>query len=150
MGFMITRGLTNNYVADCVAAEKRDQFSKANPVDPLFQHQDRRAYAVALPDRHLLMPEQFLTNVERAFVANAEELWIDPIDYRSELANAVSLLVSARMNVSIYNSQPCILDRSVWPYAAQSISDWKNGYIEGCNRCVEKDRCSCLRLVAHA
>ena len=75
-------------------------------------------------------------------IANAEALWIDPIDYRSELANAVDLLVAARMNVSVYNLQRCILDRSVWPYAAQSISDWKNGYMEECERCTEKDRCS--------
>ncbi len=75
-------------------------------------------------------------------IANTEQLWIDPIDYQSELAAAVDLLVSAKMNVSVYNLQRCILDRSVWPYAAQSISDWKNGYIEECDRCIEKDRCS--------
>jgi hypothetical protein len=75
-------------------------------------------------------------------IANAEQLWIDPIDYQSELANAVDLLVSANTNVSVYNLQRCILDRSVWPYAAQSISDWKNGYMDECDRCIEKDRCS--------
>jgi His-Xaa-Ser system radical SAM maturase HxsC len=75
-------------------------------------------------------------------IANAEHLWIDPIDYQSELADAVDLLVSAKMNVSVYNLQRCVLGRSVWPYAAQSISDWKNGYLEECDRCVEKDRCS--------
>jgi His-Xaa-Ser system radical SAM maturase HxsC len=75
-------------------------------------------------------------------IANEDELWIDPIDYQSDLANAVDLLVSANIKVSVYNLQRCILDRSVWPYAAQSISDWKNGYIEECGRCSEKDRCS--------
>ena len=75
-------------------------------------------------------------------IANAEELWIDPIDYRFELANAVDLLVSAKINVSVYNLQRCVLDRSVWPYAAQSISDWKNGYVKECDRCVEKPYCS--------
>ena len=75
-------------------------------------------------------------------IANADELWIDPIDYQRDLSNAVDLLVSAKMNVSVYNLQRCILDRSVWPYASQSISDWKNGYIEQCDRCIEKDQCS--------
>jgi His-Xaa-Ser system radical SAM maturase HxsC len=75
-------------------------------------------------------------------IANADELWIDPIDYQRDLSNAVDLLVSAKMNVSVYNLQRCILDRSVWPHASQSISDWKNGYIEECGRCIEKDRCS--------
>jgi His-Xaa-Ser system radical SAM maturase HxsC len=75
-------------------------------------------------------------------IANADRLWIDPIDYQSKLADAVDLLASAKMKVSVYNLQRCILDRSVWPFAAQSISDWKNGYIEECDRCIEKDRCS--------
>jgi His-Xaa-Ser system radical SAM maturase HxsC len=75
-------------------------------------------------------------------IANAGELWIDPIDYRAELAEGVSLLAAVRVNVSVYNLQRCVLDRSVWPYAVQSISDWKNGYVEECDRCIEKDRCS--------
>lgn len=75
-------------------------------------------------------------------IANADELWIDPLDYRAELAEGVNILASARVNVSVYNLQRCVLDRSVWPYAAQSISDWKNGYAEECSGCIEKDRCS--------
>jgi His-Xaa-Ser system radical SAM maturase HxsC len=75
-------------------------------------------------------------------IANAGELWIDPIDYRTELAEGVNLLAAAGVNVSVYNLQRCILDRSVWPYAVQSISDWKNGYVAECDRCAEKDRCS--------
>jgi His-Xaa-Ser system radical SAM maturase HxsC len=75
-------------------------------------------------------------------IANADELWIDPIDYRTELAIAVELLVSAKVNVSVYNLQRCVLDRSVWPYAVQSISDWKNGYLGVCDSCVEKVQCS--------
>jgi len=75
-------------------------------------------------------------------IANAEALWIDPIDYQSQLATAVDLLVSAKLNVSVYNLQRCVLDQSVWPYAVQSISDWKSGYAEECDRCIEKDRCS--------
>jgi hypothetical protein len=75
-------------------------------------------------------------------IANADELWIDPIDYRAELAEGVNVLASARVNVSVYNLQRCVLDRSVWPYAVQSISDWKNGYVEECDHCIEKARCS--------
>lgn len=75
-------------------------------------------------------------------LANANELWIDPLDYRAQLAEGVHALTAARVNVSVYNLQRCVLDRSVWPYAAQSISDWKNGYAEECGRCIEKERCS--------
>jgi hypothetical protein len=48
-------------------------------------------------------------------IANADELWIDRIDYWSELAHAVDLLVSARIKVSVYNLQRCVLDRSIGP-----------------------------------
>src|SRR5262249_39566561 len=75
-------------------------------------------------------------------IANEEMLWIDPVDYRDSLAEAVDLLVAARVKVSVYNLPHCLLDRSIWQFAAQSISDWKNGYVEVCNRCDEKPRCS--------
>jgi His-Xaa-Ser system radical SAM maturase HxsC len=75
-------------------------------------------------------------------IANDALLWIDPIDYRNGLAEGVDLLVAAGVNVSVYNLPRCLLERSVWPYAVRSISDWKNGYVEECSSCVEKDRCS--------
>ncbi len=75
-------------------------------------------------------------------IANENELWIDPIDYQAELAEGVNILAAAGVNLSVYNLQRCVLDRSIWSYAAQSISDWKNGYIEKCDRCIEKARCS--------
>jgi His-Xaa-Ser system radical SAM maturase HxsC len=75
-------------------------------------------------------------------IANEDLLWIDPVDYRDSLAEGVDLLAAARVNVSVYNLPRCVLDRSVWPYAVQSISDWKNGYVEACDQCVEKSRCS--------
>jgi hypothetical protein len=75
-------------------------------------------------------------------IANDALLWIDPVDYCDALAEAVDNLVSARVNVSVYNLPKCVLSRSVWPYALQSISDWKNGFVEECDRCDEKKRCS--------
>jgi His-Xaa-Ser system radical SAM maturase HxsC len=75
-------------------------------------------------------------------IANDSMLWIDPMDYRDGLAEAVDRLVAADVNVSIYNLPLCVLEPSIWPYAVQSISDWKNGYAEQCNACTEKSRCS--------
>jgi His-Xaa-Ser system radical SAM maturase HxsC len=75
-------------------------------------------------------------------IANDALLWIDPVDYRETLAEAVDHLASAGVNVSIYNLPKCVLSRSVWPYALQSISDWKNGFVEECDRCDEKSSCS--------
>lgn len=75
-------------------------------------------------------------------IANDELLWIDPMDYRNQLAEAVAVLAASRVPVSVYNLPRCVLDRSVWPYAAQSISDWKNDFLPQCDRCEEKPRCS--------
>jgi His-Xaa-Ser system radical SAM maturase HxsC len=75
-------------------------------------------------------------------IANDALLWIDPVDYGDALAEAVDHLVSAGVNVSVYNLPKCVLSRSVWPYALQSISDWKNGFVEECDRCNEKSSCS--------
>jgi His-Xaa-Ser system radical SAM maturase HxsC len=75
-------------------------------------------------------------------IANDAILWIDPVDYRDALAEAVDCLIAADVNVSIYNLPKCVLDRSVWQYAVQSISDWKNGFVEECDRCIEKATCS--------
>jgi His-Xaa-Ser system radical SAM maturase HxsC len=77
-------------------------------------------------------------------IANESLLWIDPLDYQDALAKGVDALSAARVNVSVYNLPRCVLHRSVWPYAVQSISDWKNGYVEACTRCTEKSRCSGL------
>lgn len=75
-------------------------------------------------------------------IANDAMLWIDPLDYAKELAEGVDALSSADVKVSIYNLPRCVLPRSVWPYAVQSISDWKNGFVDECSRCVERPRCS--------
>jgi His-Xaa-Ser system radical SAM maturase HxsC len=75
-------------------------------------------------------------------IANEAQLWIDPIDYRDALADAVDVLVAAEVNVSVYNLQRCVLAQSVWPYAVQSISDWKNAFVSECEPCIEKSRCA--------
>ncbi len=75
-------------------------------------------------------------------LANQDVLWIDPVDYADGLAEGVDILAAAKVHVSVYNLQRCLLKKSVWPYAVQSISDWKNGYVEQCDVCIEKPRCS--------
>ena len=75
-------------------------------------------------------------------LANNELLWIDPVDYQEDLATAVEALVSAKVPVSVYNLPRCVLAKSVWPYAVQSISDWKNGYAKECAKCLERPRCA--------
>jgi len=73
--------------------------------------------------------------------ANADGIWIDPTEYQAELGRAANTLARAGMNVSIYNHQLCVLDRQLWPFARQSISDWKNEYIAECDGCAVRHRC---------
>ena len=75
-------------------------------------------------------------------IANHDLLWIDPIEYRAQLATAVDILASAGVPTSIYNLPFCVLEKRVWPYAAQSISDWKNAYLPQCDTCAAKPGCA--------
>ncbi|MGR4928179.1 His-Xaa-Ser system radical SAM maturase HxsC [Bradyrhizobium sp. CAR08] len=75
-------------------------------------------------------------------IANDAMLWMDPVDYADGLAKAVDHLSAAGVNVSIYNLPKCVLPKSSWPHALQSISDWKNGFVEECQQCDEKNTCS--------
>lgn len=86
---------------------------------------------------------------------NSAEVWIDPVDYQAQLAEATFKLSSAGIATMIYNHQLCVLDERLWPFAVQSISDWKNDYLEVCDGCAVRDTCggvfttSGSRLSAH-
>jgi His-Xaa-Ser system radical SAM maturase HxsC len=73
---------------------------------------------------------------------NISELWIDPYDYNYELEEAVLHLARRNINVSIYNSQLCIMPESIRNYAKQSISDWKNIYLPECEGCILMKECA--------
>jgi His-Xaa-Ser system radical SAM maturase HxsC len=72
---------------------------------------------------------------------NMSRLWIDPLDYAESLREAIDIVSAARIPVSIYNQQLCVLPKDLWPYAAKSISDWKNVFLPQCSSCVARDRC---------
>jgi len=73
--------------------------------------------------------------------ANLEALWVDPVDYRSELSEAVEILSCAGLHTSIYNHQLCLLPEYLWAFARQSISDWKNIYMPECDGCSKMREC---------
>jgi His-Xaa-Ser system radical SAM maturase HxsC len=72
---------------------------------------------------------------------NLQEVWIDPHDYRTQLTEAALLLDAAGIRTMIYNHQLCLLDRRAWPFAVQSISDWKNEYDATCQACHMRQLC---------
>jgi His-Xaa-Ser system radical SAM maturase HxsC len=75
-------------------------------------------------------------------IANHDLLWIDPMDYKDQLAAGVDLLSTSGVNVSVYNLPLCVLDPSVRPFAVQSISDWKNAYLPECAECSVRRHCA--------
>jgi len=75
---------------------------------------------------------------------NWDQLWIDPVDYGSELSEAVRRLHYRGMNVSIYNLPLCVVPKELHSFARQSISDYKNIYLEECDSCGLKQECSGL------
>jgi His-Xaa-Ser system radical SAM maturase HxsC len=75
---------------------------------------------------------------------NIDKLWIDPVDYMKELEEAVEFLSIMGMHVSIYNSQLCTMPESLWKYNRKSISDWKNIYLDACNKCSVFEECGGL------
>lgn len=72
---------------------------------------------------------------------NLDALWIDPADYQSELERAVDELAAAGLTVGILNHPLCLLRPALRAYAHQSISDWKNVYLQECAACAARDAC---------
>jgi len=79
---------------------------------------------------------------------NLDVLWIDPLDYATKLMQAVRCLLRAGSRVSIYNLPLCVLPDELHPFARQSISDWKTAYVEECEDCGRRERCSGLFVSA--
>jgi His-Xaa-Ser system radical SAM maturase HxsC len=76
--------------------------------------------------------------------ANLRELWIDPFDYQDALTDAVEFLAVRGMSVSLYNHQLCVVPKRLWRFARQSISDWKNLYLDICASCAVREQCGGL------
>ncbi|HBX51114.1 MAG TPA: His-Xaa-Ser system radical SAM maturase HxsC [Bacteroidales bacterium] len=72
---------------------------------------------------------------------NIKDLWIDPVDYNNELEKALLNLYYRDLHISVYNTQLCVLPEKLRHFAVQSISDWKNIYIDECKDCCLVSKC---------
>lgn len=72
---------------------------------------------------------------------NIESIYIDPMDYRQELRKAVLTLSKRDLHVSVYNTPLCLCHKDIRVFSRQSISSWKNTFLEQCDDCVEKGGC---------
>lgn len=59
-----------------------------------------------------------------------------------KLLSSLNYLSDWNYNVSIYNTPLCQLPAPLWPFAKQSISDWKNSFKNECEKCIVKNDCS--------
>jgi His-Xaa-Ser system radical SAM maturase HxsC len=73
--------------------------------------------------------------------ANVDDVWIDPVEYREELIEAVTMLDRRGLRALVYNHPLCLIDRKLWSHAVRSISDWKNEYHPECLRCSVAHDC---------
>ena len=73
--------------------------------------------------------------------ANLDSLWIDPVEYKDKLSQAVRILSAYGIHTSVYNHPLCLVNRDVEPWYVKSISDWKNEYAPECQPCVRKQEC---------
>jgi His-Xaa-Ser system radical SAM maturase HxsC len=74
-------------------------------------------------------------------LANLPALWIDPAEYRQELAAAVEHLNAARIRTSVYNLPLCLIEPVLEANYVKSISDWKNEFPPECVPCRRKGEC---------
>lgn len=73
-------------------------------------------------------------------------LWIDPLDYSETLSKAVKFMWYRQIPVSLYNLPLCVIPKSIWAFARQSISDFKNIYLDECKLCSLQKYCGGLFL----
>jgi His-Xaa-Ser system radical SAM maturase HxsC len=71
-----------------------------------------------------------------------DQLWIDPADYQEKLSQAAFFLDIRGIAVSIYNLPLCVLDPMLGLFYRQSISDWKNLFIDACQTCSATHACA--------
>lgn len=75
---------------------------------------------------------------------NLNRLWIDPVEYMSQLESAVVHLNRRALHVSIYNLQLCIQPKELWRFNRHSISLWKKTYLPECSECDLRLKCGGL------
>ena len=67
---------------------------------------------------------------------------IDPVEYKTELFEAVREYVRYNMVVDVYNTPLCLVDSRIKEFCKDSISTWKKTYLPQCESCIYKSDCS--------
>lgn len=73
--------------------------------------------------------------------ANIDTLWVDPVEYKDQLSEAVKILTSYGVRTAVYNHPLCLVNADILPVYVKSISDWKNEFAKECEPCRRKNEC---------
>jgi His-Xaa-Ser system radical SAM maturase HxsC len=74
-------------------------------------------------------------------IKNSQQVWIEPTEFVPNLKEATLNLNSWNIDVSIFNLPLCLLPEELHTFARKSISDWKNNYIDTCQKCIKQENC---------
>ena len=74
-------------------------------------------------------------------VKHSKNIWIEPKEYMPQLTAAAMYLAEWNYDVNIYNIPLCLIPEQYRRFAVKSISDWKNKYLDFCDKCLHKDEC---------
>ena len=85
-----------------------------------------------------LMGMEYHGNAE----TNYDLVSIDPIEYKTELYEAIREYVRFNMIVDVYNLPFCLVHDKIQQFCRDSISTWKKTFLPQCDTCVLKDKCS--------
>ena len=73
--------------------------------------------------------------------ANKDELFFDHSVAKFPIQHALDIARLNGLTVQLYNFPMCTVDEGYREYCTQSISDWKNKYLDECSTCLKKDVC---------
>ena len=73
--------------------------------------------------------------------ANKKELFFDHSIVKFPIENAIDIAALNGIHIQLYNFPLCTVDQEYREYCSQSISDWKNKYVDECQDCSQKDNC---------
>ena len=73
---------------------------------------------------------------------NFDQVFIPYADSFQASRPAIDHLLACGINVGLYNYPLCHIDKSYWSLACQSISGYKNVFLEACDACAVKNICA--------
>ena len=74
-------------------------------------------------------------------IVNSDRVWLTYMEAFKASKLAIDNLITAGINVALYNFPLCQVDPAYWPICMQSISDYKQNYSDKCNYCTKRSVC---------